>query len=147
MRIWINLVLVVALLMALGPPPVRADEIPADEVSGVTVTPLLSTTKTAGDQLIEVPAHPEVVVSRYAIAPGIALPLHRHPYPRYAYVLSGTLEVTIQGGKTHRYKAGDFIIEVVNQWHTGKNVGDTPVQLLVIDQVVPGRSNVITAPR
>ena len=69
--------------------------------------------------------------------------MHKHPYPRYGYVLSGTLEVTVSGGKTYRYKAGDFMAEVVNTWHTGKNVGDTTVRLLVIDQVVPGHSNTI----
>ena len=69
--------------------------------------------------------------------------MHEHPYPRYAYVLSGTLEITVLGGKTYRYKAGDFIAEVIRQWHTGRNIGDTPVRLLVIDQVVPGHSNTV----
>ena len=131
---------VVALtLLALGlPAPLHADQ-----KSAVTVTPLLSTKTTASGQPIDVPIHPEVVVSRYEIAPNATLPMHEHPYPRYAYVLSGALEVTVFGGKTYRYKAGDFIAEVIGQWHTGRNTGDTPVRLLVIDQVVPGHSNTI----
>ena len=43
--------------------------------------------------------------------------MHEHPYPRCAYVLSGTLEVAVLGEKTYRYKAGDFIAEVIGQWH------------------------------
>jgi len=115
----------------------------AENIPGVTITPILSTTTTADGQPIEVPTHPQVVVSRFEIAPGAALPMHQHPYPRYGYVLSGTLEVTVLGGQTYRYKAGDFMPEVVKQWHSGKNVGAVPVQLLVIDQVVPGQSNTI----
>lgn len=129
----------VLILFALGlPAEVRADQIPA-----VTITPLLSTTTTASGQRIDVPAHPEVVVSRYEIPPNGTLPMHEHPYPRYAYVLSGTLEITVLGRKTYRYKAGDFIAEVIGQWHTARNVGDRPVELLVIDQVVPGHSNTV----
>jgi quercetin dioxygenase-like cupin family protein len=138
-RNWMRVVLIVCmLLLARGLPSVRADQ-----TSGVTVTRLLSTTTTASGQPIEVPVRPEVVVSLYELALGATLPVHKHPYPRYAYILSGTLEVTVLGGKTYRYKAGDFMAEVVNQWHTGKNAGNTPVRLLVIDQVVPGHLNTI----
>jgi quercetin dioxygenase-like cupin family protein len=127
------------ILFALGfPAALRADQKPA-----VTITRVLSTTTTAGGQPIDVPVHPEVVVSRYEIARNAALPMHEHPYPRYAYVLSGTLEITVRGGKTYRYKTGDFIAEVIGQWHAGRNIGDTPVRLLVIDQVVPGHSNTV----
>jgi quercetin dioxygenase-like cupin family protein len=140
-----SIIVGVLMMFALGfPVAPRADQIP-----GVTVTPLLSTKTTASGQPINVPVHPEVVVSRYYIAPNTALPMHEHPYPRYAYVLAGTLEVTLRGGKTYRYQTGDFIAEVIGQWHTGRNIGDTPVRLLVIDQVVPGHSNTILskAPR
>ena len=115
----------------------------AEQIPGVTISPLVSTTATADGQRIEVPAHPQVVVSRFEIAPGAILPVHQHPYPRYGYVLAGTLEVTVLGGQTYRYQAGDFMPEVIKQWHSGKNVGAVPVQLLVIDQVVPGQSNTI----
>jgi quercetin dioxygenase-like cupin family protein len=115
----------------------------AAETPVVSATPVWTTRTTASGQPITVPAHPEVVVSRLEIAPNSALPLHEHPYPRYAYVLSGTLEVAVSGGKTSRYKAGDFIVEVIGQCHMGRSVGDSPVELLVIDQVAPGRSNTV----
>ena len=127
------------ILFALGLPAALA----ADQIPAVTITPLLSTKTTASGQPIDVPVQPEVVVSRYEIAPNASLPMHEHPYPRYAYVLSGTLEITVLGGKTYLYKAGDFIAEVIGQRHTARNTGDTPVQLLVIDQVVPGHSNTV----
>jgi quercetin dioxygenase-like cupin family protein len=109
----------------------------------VIITRLSSTRTTASGQPIEVPVHPEVVVSRYEIAPNAALPIHEHPYPRYAYVLSGTIEITVLGGKTYRYRTGDFIAEVIGQWHSARNSGDSPVRLLVIDQVAPGHSNTL----
>ena len=115
----------------------------ADDIPGVTITPVASTSTTADGQPIQVPAHPQVVVSRFEIAPGAALPMHQHPYPRYGYVLAGALEVTVLGGEAYRYRAGDFMPEVIGQWHSGKNIGTTPVQLLVIDQVVAGKSNTI----
>jgi quercetin dioxygenase-like cupin family protein len=130
-------------LFALSLPAALA----ADQTQGVTITPLLSTKTTASGQQINVPVHPEVVVSRYEIAPNNALPIHEHPYPRYAYVLSGTLEITVLGGKTYSYKTGDFIAEVIGQWHTGRNISNTPVRLLVIDQVVPGHPNTVIAPK
>ena len=134
-----RIIVAVLMMLALG----NAAALGAEQIAGVTITPLLSTKTTASGQPIVVPVHPEVVVSRYEIAPNVSLPMHEHPYPRYAYVLSGNLEVTVRGGKTYRYKAGDFIAEVIGQWHTGRNIGDTPVRLLVIDQVIPGHSNTI----
>jgi quercetin dioxygenase-like cupin family protein len=115
----------------------------AQEAKDVTVTQLLTTTQTASGQRISVPLHPQLVAAIYEIAPGVALPLHEHPYPRYAYVLAGKIEVVVAGGKTYRYQEGDFFAEVVNQWHSGRNIGTTPVRLLVLDQVEPGHSNTI----
>jgi hypothetical protein len=34
-------------------------------------------------------------------------------------------------GKVLHMKANDGIIEVVNKWHSGKNEGDTPAQIIV----------------
>jgi quercetin dioxygenase-like cupin family protein len=66
------------------------------------------------------------------------LPEHKHPFPRYAYVLAGALRVTnTDTGHSEIYKVGDFIIEAIDQWHRGTSLGNAPVKLLVIDQV-PG---------
>src|SRR4051812_47626068 len=58
----------------------------------VVVTPLASRTTTASGQPITLPRkNVQVVVSTYDIAAGATLPVHRHPFPRYAYVEAGTL--------------------------------------------------------
>jgi quercetin dioxygenase-like cupin family protein len=115
----------------------------AQELTGVTVTQLLSTTVTASGQPIVLPhKNAQIVASIFAVAPGAALPVHKHPYPRYAYVLSGNLRVTNKDtGQSDTYKPGDFIVEAVGQWHTGANIGEEPVKLLVIDIVEQGQTN------
>ena len=65
-------------------------------------------------------------------------------YQRYAYVLQGTLQVTdVENTRSFEYKAGDFIVEMVDGWHYGANNGNGPVRLLVIDQVEKGKANTI----
>ncbi|QKC96519.1 cupin domain-containing protein [Mesorhizobium sp. NZP2298] len=109
----------------------------------VVVTPLASRTTTASGQPITLPQkNVQVLVSTYDIAPGATLPVHRHPFPRYAYVEAGTLKVTnVETGNSNTYKTGDFIVEMIGQWHQATNIGDGPVKLLVIDQVEEGAKN------
>lgn len=106
----------------------------------ITVTPIRSTTVTSTGQPITLPrSNVEVAASIFEIAPGARLPVHKHPFARYAYVLGGTLEVTnVDTGKSDVFKPGDFIVEMIDQWHTGANIGADPVKLLVIDQVEAG---------
>jgi quercetin dioxygenase-like cupin family protein len=108
----------------------------------VTVNPLASTDKTASGQPITLPSgRATVSVSRYIIAPGAKLPVHKHPYPRYAYVQAGHLVVYADDtGQRYDYKAGDFIVEILDGWHYGENAGAEPVELLVIDQMPEGRA-------
>jgi quercetin dioxygenase-like cupin family protein len=111
----------------------------------VVVAEVLSTTMTAGGQPIILPQGPvRLVATMVEIAPGAKLPVHKHPFPRYAYVLNGTLTVTeAETGTKYPYKAGDFIVEVVDRWHSGENTGADPVRLLVIDQVPDGSASTI----
>lgn len=111
----------------------------------VVVTPLASTTTTASGQPIVLPQKDvQVLVSSYEIPAGATLPVHKHPFPRYAYVLAGNLKVTnTDTGKSTTYKAGDFIAEMIGQWHQAVNVGADPVKLLVIDQVEKGVANTV----
>lgn len=108
---------------------------PLHAESQVVVKAVLSTTVTSSGQPIVLPQKDaQVVVSTYEIPPGVALPEHKHPFPRYGYVLSGSLRVINDDtGKTEDYKAGDFILEAVGQWHRGINTGSDPLKLLVID--------------
>jgi quercetin dioxygenase-like cupin family protein len=106
----------------------------------VVVTPIRSTTVTSTGQPITPPQkNVEVAASIYDIAPGATLPVHKHPFPRYAYVLAGTLTVTnTDTGQKDTFKTGDFIVEMIDEWHFGSNAGADPVKLLVIDQIEAG---------
>jgi quercetin dioxygenase-like cupin family protein len=116
--------------------------LPARAGEPVVVTRLLSATETAAGQPIMPPAGPvEVTVSTYDIAPGARLPVHRHPWPRYAYVLSGTLTVTnADTGAETAYGPGAVVLEMVGLWHYGENRGSEPVRLVVFDQTPPGEA-------
>ncbi len=117
----------------------------AEEAGKVTVTPVISARTTASGQPIALPKqNPEVQVSVFEIPVGAVLPVHMHPFHRYAYVLAGKLRVSDRDNvKTFDYVAGDFLIEMVDTWHYGTNIGSEPVRLLVIDQVEAGAQNTI----
>ena len=116
----------------------------AESGKPVIVTPVLTTDVTASGQPIVLPSKDvQLIVSTYEIAPGAALPAHRHPFPRFGYMLAGSLRVTnLETAKSDDYKAGDFIPEAIGQWHQGSNIGDGPAKLLVIDQVEKGQLNI-----
>jgi quercetin dioxygenase-like cupin family protein len=127
-----------AALFALFVSPLQARE-----QKDVTVTPLLSTTVTSSGQPIVLPQKDaQIDVSIFDVMPGATLPVHKHPYPRYGYVLSGNLLITnMETGQRDTYKPGDFILESVGQWHTGSNIGAEPLKLLVIDIVEKEHTN------
>ncbi len=106
----------------------------------VVVTPVKTTAVTSTGQPLTLPQeNVEVSASIYDIAPGATLPVHKHPFARYAYVLGGTLQVTnVDTGQSDVFKTGDFIVEMIDQWHQGSNIGLDPVKLLVIDQIEAG---------
>jgi quercetin dioxygenase-like cupin family protein len=134
-----KLVLLVAAFAAVLAP------LQAQERKDVTVTELLSATVTSSGQPIVLPQKAaQIVVSIYDVAPAARLPAHKHPYPRYGYVLSGELRVTnMETGQNDTYKQGDFVLESVGQWHTGANIGGKPLKLLVIDIVEKGQTNTV----
>ena len=113
--------------------------------NGPVVTPVITTTETMSGQTIEVPAHPKVIVTIAVIPPGGILPVHKHPYARYGYLLEGELTATmLASGKHLMFKQGDVLIESRGEWHSAVNTGNVPAKLLVIDQVPHNvKSNVI----
>lgn len=116
-----------ALGLLLIASPLYAD---TQAVTGkVVVKPVLSATTTSSGQPVVLPQKDaQVIVSTYEIPPGAVLPKHKHPFPRYAYVQAGTIEVTnLNIDKTETFKTGDFILEAVDQWHFGANKGKVPV--------------------
>lgn len=101
--------------------------------SGVQARVLLETTKTSNGQPIQYlqTEKPEVTVMEVVIAPGAQTGWHKHPVPVYAYVVSGILDVNIEGSKSTQFKEGDVVIEVMNVRHNGINNGKAPVKLIV----------------
>ena len=111
----------------------------------VRVTRLRTAAVTVAGQSIVLCRNPaSIVFSICEIAAGATLREHKHPFVRYAYVLTGTLRVTnTQTGHSNLYKAGDFIIEAIGQWLQAVNLDDRPLKLLVIDQQADEKSNVV----
>jgi quercetin dioxygenase-like cupin family protein len=120
---------------------------PVAATKPVVVKEILNTLSNDVGQPIRLPrGRLQLVVSTYDIPPGAQLPLHKHPYQRYAYVVEGELTVTQLGRGRRVYHAGEFVAESVERWHFGENAGMTNVRLVVIDQLPPGRSATILKP-
>ena len=117
----------------------------AQQQTDVAIKQLLSTTTTSDGQKIVLPQRDaELVASIFEIPRGAHLPEHEHPYPRYGYILSGSLRVTdSETGRSKTYRPGDFVLEMVGRWHTGANEGKEPTRLLVIDIVEKGHTNTV----
>jgi quercetin dioxygenase-like cupin family protein len=77
------------------------------------------------------------------IGPGGETGRHMHAYPTFVYVLEGAIDVEMDGGVVHSYKAGDSVLEVVNTWHNSKNKGKTPAKVLVVFAGVHGKPNAV----
>lgn len=102
-----------------------------------------STTVTG--QPLAMPAGPlEVVMSVTEIPAGGTLPMHKHPWPRYAIVESGRLRVSYEAARLVReFGPGEAVIEAIDQWHEAQVVGPEPVRIVVIDHVPPGETNLV----
>jgi quercetin dioxygenase-like cupin family protein len=111
----------------------------------VQVTQVIRADSTTSGGVVSAPRGPlDVVMSKYHVAARASLPSHKHPFPRYGYVVDGALEVTnVETGQSRVFSAGDAIIEDVDTWHEARALGDKPVNLLVIDIVEKGASNVV----
>ena len=104
--------------------------------------------KTVTGQELQFPTGKVEIVSGTAeFEPGAETPVHKHPYPRSLYILEGTLTVTEEGGEPHTFRAGSFVVEAVDVWHTGRNTTASPVKILVIDEVPAGFNNSIPKPK
>jgi quercetin dioxygenase-like cupin family protein len=99
----------------------------------IRATPTLRTETTIAGQPIVYPKpdQPEVTALLVEIPPGAETGWHKHPFPAYGYILSGKLEVELEGGKVNHLKAGDAIAESVDLAHNGKNNGTESVKLIM----------------
>ena len=117
----------------------------AADAPKITVKKVIETDKTVIGQPIVMPKNPTVVATVMTIAQGARLPVHKHLYPHYAYMLAGVLTATnVQTGNSFDIKAGNFLVEMNDTWHYGQNNGKVPVKLLIIDHLPKGvTSNVV----
>jgi len=99
----------------------------------IIIKPLLKTTVTSAGQPIVYPQtdSPEVTAVLVEIPPGAETGWHKHPFPCFAYVISGSLDVDIEGGKTHHFTDGQALAESINLLHNGRNTGTEPVRLVM----------------
>ncbi|MEI6492029.1 MAG: cupin domain-containing protein [Verrucomicrobiota bacterium] len=99
----------------------------------IVVTPILRTTTTASGEPIAyaVTGTPQVTAVMVEIPPGADTGWHQHPYPCYAYILSGKLIVEVKGEKPRELLAGEALVEAVNATHRGTNKGTEPVRLVM----------------
>jgi quercetin dioxygenase-like cupin family protein len=102
---------------------------------GAKVTPLLR------QPLADQPGKDGMLVV-VEFAPGHVDEVHRHPGHAFIYVLEGTVEMQMEGGKPHTLKPGDPFYENPRDNHlVGRNVSKTqPAKLLVFfvtEQNVP----------
>jgi quercetin dioxygenase-like cupin family protein len=102
------------------------------EATGVKVTPLAKETASwDGKPIVYPQGKPEMTALLIEIAPGAQTGWHHHVVPNFAYMLEGTLELTLDDGRVKLLKAGEELPEVVNRPHNGRNVGRSPAKLIV----------------
>lgn len=100
-----------------------------------------STVTAAGQPIVFPTAKTEVMALMVDLPAGADTGWHKHPWPRYAYVISGAVTVENEAGQKQTYKAGDFAVEQLNIFHRGTTT--EPTRLLVIDQDEAGKGNQI----
>ena len=86
---------------------------------------------------------PEITIKRITIPSGAILPIHKHPVINAGVLLRGTLAVKTAEGKNLVLQAGDPIIEVVDHWHGGMNVGEETAEIIVFYAGTVGTPNTV----
>lgn len=81
---------------------------------------------------------PEVTILKIIIPPKTKLELHQHPVINAGVLLKGELTVISETNDTLYLKAGEPIVEIVNQWHYGKNEGSIPAEIIVFYAGIKG---------
>lgn len=98
----------------------------------VKVTQLLKTTTSWNGAPLKYPqGQAEITSLMVEIAPGGETSWHEHPVPSFGFLLEGTLEVSLADGRKKLLKPGEALAEVIATAHNGRNVGTTPLKLIV----------------
>lgn len=107
----------------------------------VTIGTPVSLDATLSGQPIRPPSGDlHITITQVELPAGGKLAAHKHPYPRLVQVLSGRLEIrNLDTGQAREAKAGDWLVDAVEQWHEATALGDQPARLMTIDQAPPGK--------
>ena len=132
----------IALLLFL---PVVA--LAVEENSAVKVTVLLKTTSGwDGEQIVYPEGQAEMTALLIEIAPGESTGWHQHPVPSFAFLLDGTLEITLADGRVKRMQPGEALSEVTDTMHVGRALSKTPVKIVVFYAGSVGKALTVTQP-
>ena len=109
--------------------------------TNISIKELVKSTKSWNGELL--PAYPkgqpEVTILKITVPPKTKLAMHRHPYINAGVLLKGELTVVTDDHRKLKIKAGDSIVELVNQLHFGENATDEPAEIIVFYAGVEGR--------
>ena len=75
----------------------------------------------------------------FDIAPGSAIPSHKHPHEQISFVVKGSLKMTV-GGETKMMVGGDIAVVPPNVEHSAE-AGDEPT--LAVDSWYPIREDYV----
>ena len=132
----------IALLLFL---PVVA--LAVEENSAVKVTVLLKTTSGwDGEQIVYPEGQAEMTALLIEIAPGESTGWHQHPVPSFAFLLDGTLEITLADGRVKRMQPGEALSEVTGTMHVGRALSKTPVKIVVFYAGSVGKALTVNQP-
>jgi quercetin dioxygenase-like cupin family protein len=111
---------------------------------GFRATTVFQGTRTTIGQQIQFPLfRNQITALLVEIAPGGETGRHQHPAPTFVYVLEGTVTIAHEGHPQAVYTAGQAFLEAVNTWHNGRNLGTTPLKLLVVFSGEEGKPNLV----
>jgi quercetin dioxygenase-like cupin family protein len=104
------------------------------DIPGIEANVLIKTTKSWNGATL--PSYsegqPEITIIRYTFAPGASIPMHMHPVINAGVLLKGELNIFTKTGEKIALKAGEPLVELFKEWHSGSNPGAEPVDLIVV---------------
>lgn len=112
----------------------------SNQIAEIEVTTLVKSTKSwNGSKLPKyLDGNPEITILKIIIPPKTKLSLHKHPEINAGVLLKGSLRVISKDNDTLNLKAGEPIVELVNTWHYGENLGTEPAEIIVFYAGVEG---------
>ena len=75
---------------------------------------------------------PEIIGRLMVFQPGEDTGWHQHQVPTYTHVVEGTLTIEFEDGTQKAYHTGTGLLDAMDAWHTGKNIGTTPLKIVVV---------------